>query len=156
MSDAPIKHFSRENYDVVIVSGKPPARQEAVMAAAANAVENILKTHTKAEAVAKLDYLKRVLDLADREIRNRLIPEVKDCSGMDAYEHWTVSAAKKKAKYQFPDNDMHLLALRKTAQAAKEDVEDYEEVLIRNGKAVDLNANEYTIVTGKQIGRAHV
>lgn len=131
--------------DVMVVMSGPPAKAEAVAAAAEKAVQGILEKHTKAEAIAKLNYLVAVFKSADQKIREMIIPEIKDCAGADAYDHWTISAGKMKAKYQFPDDDMHLQSLRKLLNAAKEDLEQYEEQLIRNGKAVDLNRDKLTV-----------
>lgn len=119
-------------------------RSELVEVNAPALKELVLKHHKPEEAIAKLDYLKRLLDEVDKSIRQDLVKTMDGSYDLDAYNRYTISRTKMPAKWEFIHNQKHV-NLKAEFERARKRLKDYEDEMKACGMAVDQNENQYTI-----------
>ena len=106
--------------------------------------ELILSTHSKPEALVKLDYIARTLEAVDKLIRAELAYEMDGSYTLDAYNRFDIRRQKARAKWQYIDaTHQRLVAKRNELDA---EIKEIEKELIKQGRALDENENQYCIV----------
>jgi len=120
------------------------SRRELVEANAPALKDLILSTHTQAEAIAKLDYIRRLVDEVDASIRAELLPTMDGSYSLDAYNRYDVARVKMPARYEFVEDKGHTKA-RAEFETAKKRLKNYEDEMKNCGMAIDQNEAAFTI-----------
>ena len=104
----------------------------------------VLQNHTPAEAIVKLDFLRKLADEADRLIRAEVLKELDGSYTLDAYGRFNISRAKAPAKWEYLQSAVRdkLIA---DIEERKRELKEVEAELQKQDKAIDQNENAYIV-----------
>lgn len=119
-------------------------RKELIEANAPAIKELVLKHHKPEEAIAKLDYIKKLLTEVDHLIREDLVKEMDGSYELLAYDKYIVFRAKCPANWEYFSDPVRAELINK-AEDAKRELKEYEDKMKKEGRAIDQNENKYTI-----------